>query len=79
LTGDPVRRLSWKYLSVHAGMVVLMADALQARAAGERKDEQARWEALYAYIVENEVVTEEVFDVYWFRKTFPVPNETPGS
>jgi hypothetical protein len=69
--GDPVHRLSWKYLSVHSGMAVLMADALRARVEGKPKDEVARWEAVRQYVVEHEDATESAFDLFRFQNTFP--------
>jgi hypothetical protein len=69
-TGDPVHQLSWKYLSIHSGMVVLMADALLARDEGRKDDEQASWTALCEYVVDHEDDTEAVFDVFSFQRIF---------
>ncbi len=71
LSDDPVHRLSWKYLSVHSGMVVLMADALLARDEGRKADEQAAWQAMREYIVAHEEITEGVFDVFSLQRIFP--------
>ena len=68
--GDPVHQASWKYLSVHSGMVVLMADTFRARVEGKETDEKAAWEKLREYIVENEDTTEPVFDVFSFQRIF---------
>ena len=68
--GDPVHQASWKYLSVHSGMVVLMADAFRSRVEGKEADEKAAWKKLREYIVENEDSTEPVFDVFSFQRIF---------
>ncbi len=67
----PSHRLSWKYLSVHAGMVVPMAQALLARAEGRTKDEAARWAEVRQYLIEHEAAMEGMFDFYRFQQTFP--------
>ena len=69
--GDPAHRLSWKHLSVHAGMVVPMAEALRARVEGRSKDEAAHWKAVRQYVIDHEAITENVFDFFWFQRTFP--------
>jgi len=69
--GHPAHQLSWKYLSVHAGMVVPMAAALQSRAEGKSKDEANHWKAVRQYVIEHEAITENVFDFFWFQRTFP--------
>ena len=68
---DPSHRLSWKYLSVHAGMVVPMAQALLARAEGRTKDEAAHWAEVRQYLIDHEAATEGAFDFYRFQQTFP--------
>jgi hypothetical protein len=68
--GAPVHQASWKYLSVHSGMVVLMADALRTRLEGKEADKKAAWNKLREYIVENEDSTEPVFDVFSFQRIF---------
>lgn len=68
---DPAQARSWKHLSIHSGMAVLMADALLARDEGRKADEQAAWKAMRDYVVEHEEATEGVFDVFSFRRIFP--------
>ena len=68
---DPARALSWKHLSIHSGMAVLMADALLARDEGRKADEQAAWKAMREYVVEHEDATDGAFDVFSFRRIFP--------
>lgn len=68
---DPVHRLSWKYLSVHAGMVVPMAEALCARAEGRTADEAAQWKLARQHLIAHEDTIEGVFDVFWFQQIFP--------
>jgi len=68
---DPSHRLSWKYLSVHAGMVVPMAQALLARAEGRTKDEAAHWKLVRQHLIAHEDTIEGVFDLYRFQQTFP--------
>ena len=69
--GHPAHQLSWKYLSVHAGMVVPMAEALRARAEGRTKDEAAKWKLVRQHLIAHEDTIEGVFDVFWFQQTFP--------
>ena len=69
--GDPAQATSWKHLSIHSGMVVLMAEAVLARDEGRKADEQAAWKAMREYVVEHEDATEGVFDVFSFRRIFP--------
>lgn len=69
-SGDPARQLSWKYLSIHAGMATRMADALRARAEGNKKEEGEKWQHLRDYLVESEDEIENVFDLFWFARTF---------
>lgn len=68
---NPTQQLSWKYLSVHSGMIIHMANVLLARDEGRQADEKAAWKALRDYIVDNEDITEEVFDVFAFQRIFP--------
>lgn len=74
--GDAVHQMSWKYLLIHSGMVPLLADALQARnKSGHSGSETViAWEKLNKYIIENEHLTEGVFDVPYFKRIFGIPN-----
>jgi hypothetical protein len=69
-SGDPARQLSWKYLSIHAGMAMRMAEALRARVEGRKKEEGEKWKAVRDFIVENEDDIDGVFDLFWFGRTF---------
>ncbi len=70
LIEDPVYQMSWKLLSVHSEMVILMADVFVARIDGREADEKEAWAALSEYIVENEDITKGVFDVFSFQRIF---------
>ena len=71
LADDPVRRLSWEHVRIHAGFAPLMADALRARLERRTSDEEAAWQALARYTVEHESTLETVFDARWFQMVFP--------
>jgi len=68
---NPAHQKSWEYLSVHSGMVVRMADAFKAKLERKADEEKIAWNNLYDYIVENEDITEDVFDVFSFNRIFP--------
>jgi hypothetical protein len=72
LADNPVRRLSWEHVRIHAGFAPLMADALRARLERRTSDEQAAWQALARYTVEHESTLETVFDARWFQMVFPL-------
>jgi hypothetical protein len=65
------QKLSWELLSIHSGMVVKMAQALTARNEGRTDDEKIAWKELGEYFVEHEDITEEIFDVWSFKRIFP--------
>ena len=69
---NSVQNLSWKLLEIHSGMVVIMAEALLARDESRSEDEKAAWEDLGGYFVEHEDITENLFDVWSFKRIFPL-------
>jgi len=66
-TGDPSHQLSWKHLSVHSEMVILMTDMLRARVEDKRAEEKEAWKKLSDYIAQNEDNTDGVFDITRFE------------
>lgn len=64
--GDAVRRQSWKYLSLHADIVVKLAEVVQTRAAGRQKEAQAVSKDLLDYLADHESELDPVLDRHWF-------------
>jgi hypothetical protein len=67
---DPAQRESWKYLSLHANMVLKLAAGLQARVEGNRKAADASWKQLVEQVAEREAETDPVLDIRWFLSTY---------
>lgn len=70
MTGAPVHQLSWKHLSVHSEMVILMADMLRARVEDKRAEMKEAWKKLSDYIAQHEDDTDGVFDIVRFESVF---------
>ncbi len=68
--GAPAHRQSWKYLSLHAGLAVKIAEAVQAKAGGNQKEANALWEQAIQQVAEDETQTDPVFDIYYFGNTY---------
>ncbi|WNR46845.1 DUF4838 domain-containing protein [Paenibacillus roseipurpureus] len=66
---DPCRRKSWAYLGEHAELVVLLADAFQARADGRIAEARQHWERTVDWARQAEDRIQPVFDVFLFIQT----------
>src|SRR5690606_38486482 len=66
-TGNSAHDLSWKHLSVHAGMVLKMVDMLQARLDNRQQEEEEAWKKLADYLALHEDDTDSVFDIKRFQ------------
>jgi hypothetical protein len=62
----PCRALSWKYLSMHADITILLAQAFQARAEGRRIEARKAWEAVQEYVRQHELDLHNILDVFEF-------------
>jgi hypothetical protein len=67
---DAAQRQSWKYLGLHAEMVLKLAEAVQAKAAGQQKAADARWKELIQMVAERESETDAVLDIDWLDKSY---------
>jgi len=63
---DPTRKLSWRYLDLHADIVERLGPALAAKARGDNQKAKRRWRALRTYVLRLEETLYRSFDVYWF-------------
>ncbi len=61
---------SWKYLSIHSDLVVLLSHALRAKAEGSQKIADAYWDRVVEYVMANERRILDGFDPYWFFASF---------
>ncbi len=68
--GSPTHCLSWKYLSLHTGLAVKIAEALQAKVGGSQKEANAIWTQAIQQVAEDEVHTDPVLDLYYFNSTY---------
>ncbi len=68
-TGATSQQQSWKYLSLHADLVLKLAAGLQARAAGNTKQANTMWKQAIQQIAEQESETDPVLDIHWFTST----------
>jgi len=66
---DPAQRLSWKYLAVHADLVVRLAAAVQGRALGGGKGAEPAWRQLVEELAAREADTDPALDIHWFVNT----------
>jgi hypothetical protein len=57
---------SWELLDIHAQLVTLLAQALQARADGDRGRALALWERVKAFVQANEDAVQPALDVFEF-------------
>jgi hypothetical protein len=81
---DPSQRQSWKYLSLHADLVLKMAAELQARTEGNHEASDAAWHQIGQQVSEQEAETEHALDLYRFLTAYrfgrqfppPQPNRT---
>jgi hypothetical protein len=73
------RALSWRYLSLHADLVILLAQAFQARAEGRRTDARRCWEETQAFVRQHELDLHNVLDVFEFLSVLGsrFPEERP--
>jgi hypothetical protein len=62
----PGQRASWRYLQLHAEIVVAMAAALERRAHGDLETAKPWWEALKALLWRREPELNTVFDPFIF-------------
>ncbi len=67
--GDACRAASWGYLKRHAELCVRLAQALEARAHGERERMAALWAEAARTVQESEDALQPVLDVYEFIAT----------
>lgn len=66
---DPCWATSWRYLTLHAEICVLLARTLAARARGDKDGVAVRWEELQTYVRQHEMEMQPVFDVFEFIRT----------
>ena len=66
---DTAVALSWRYLSDHSQMVIMLADALKARAGGDMQAARTYWRQLerYAYALEDQI--QPALDVHDFTRS----------
>lgn len=68
--GDAAHRQSWKYLTLHADIVLKLAAGVRARAEGNREAADAIWKELVQQVAERETETDPVLDIHWFVSTY---------
>lgn len=56
--------VSWKYLSCHANMCLLLADVLKLRASGKKEASIVKARELQQYLLDTEMITHHVYDTH---------------
>ena len=78
---DVCRATSWRHLAQHADLVILLAQALEARASGDQGRALAWWEKAKAWAQAHEDAVQSVFDLFEFIQCWPrkLGGNAPGS
>lgn len=63
---EPAVARSWHYLDSHADIAALLAQALSARASGDKAAAHEHWESTAQLVREREIDLQTVLDVFWF-------------
>lgn len=68
--GAASQQQSWKYLSLHADLVLHLAAGLRAKAEGNAKQANEAWKQAIQQVAEQELETDPVLDIHWFTSTY---------
>jgi len=66
---DPAVACSWLYLSYHAQIVILLADALKARASGNMAVARTYWQQMVLFAFAHEEQVQPALDVHDFTRS----------